>query len=108
MIDQMSMITFMTILLAGHTNIAKKRDNVPEKPYFCVGNQPIPNAMFSLVTTILFFIGCVLMILERIRFEKKHKGEDSEYISLFREHNTLKILLFAALMIDHAERLFHA
>jgi hypothetical protein len=54
------------------------------------------------ILLILFCIGLIWSVSERITFEKKlKKSETPEYNSLYREHNTLLIFIFAALVIDN-------
>ena len=54
----------------------------------------------------LFLIGLLTMIIKRISFEKE-KGKEytsSQYRNLFREYNTLLIIIFLALSIDYVLR----
>lgn len=54
----------------------------------------------------LFLIGLLTMIIKRITFEKE-KGKEytsPQYINLFREYNTLLIIIFLALSIDNVLR----
>ena len=54
----------------------------------------------------LFLIGLLTMIIKRITFEKE-KGKEytsSQYKNLFREYNTLLIIIFLALSIDYVLR----
>ena len=54
----------------------------------------------------LFLIGLLTMIIKRITFEKE-KGKEytsPQYINLFREYNTLLIIIFLALSIDYVLR----
>mgnify|MGYP000215405438 FL=1 len=54
----------------------------------------------------LFLIGLLTMIIKRITFEKE-KGKEytsSQYRNLFREYNTLLIIIFLALSIDYVLR----
>ena len=54
----------------------------------------------------LFLIGLLTMIIKRISFEKE-KGKEytsSQYRNLFREYNTLLIIIFLALSIDSVLR----
>lgn len=37
------------------------------------------------------------MIIDRIRFEKTCDKKEDTFVALYREHNTLLIILFAAL-----------
>ncbi|RGV34639.1 hypothetical protein DWW14_22535 [Bacteroides uniformis] len=48
----------------------------------------------------IFIIGLIWKISERISFERKKEQYDTKYISLYREHNTMLILIFLALCID--------
>ena len=54
----------------------------------------------------LFLIGLLTMIIKRITFEKE-KGKEytsSQHRNLFREYNTLLIIIFLALSIDYVLR----
>ena len=54
----------------------------------------------------LFLIGLLTMIIKRISFEKE-KGKEytsSQYRNLFREYNTILIIIFLALSIDYVLR----
>ena len=54
----------------------------------------------------LFLIGLLTMIIKLITFEKE-KGKEytsSQYRNLFREYNTLLIIIFLALSIDYVLR----
>lgn len=62
--------------------------------------------MIRLIHSIIFLVGFVWMIVDRVKFEKKHRGDESEFVSLYREHNTLQIILFAALTFYCASRYF--
>ncbi len=55
--------------------------------------------MITVINAVIFFIACIWMIVERIKFEKEHKGQESEYITLFKKYNTLQIIMFAALVL---------
>jgi len=55
--------------------------------------------MSQLVNSILFFIGTILTVVERVRFEKTARDNDPKYVALYREHNTLLILVLAALCV---------
>ena len=55
----------------------------------------------------LFLIGLLTMIIKLITFEKE-KGKEytsSQYRNLFREYNTLLIIVFLALCIDYVLRI---
>ena len=54
----------------------------------------------------LFLIGLLTMIIKRITFEKEKEKEytSSQYRNLFREYNTLLIIIFLALSIDYVLR----
>ena len=55
----------------------------------------------------LFLIGLLTMIFKRISFEKE-KGKEytsSQYRNLFREYNTLLIIIFLALCIDYVKKI---
>jgi len=55
----------------------------------------------------LFLIGLLTMIIKHIKFEKE-KGKEytsSQYRNLFREYNTLLIIIFLALSIDYVLRI---
>ena len=63
--------------------------------------------MKEYVYLFLFLIGLLTMIIKRITFEKE-KGKEytsSQYINLFREYNTLLIIIFLALSIDYVLRI---
>lgn len=54
----------------------------------------------------LFLIGLLRMIIKRISFEKE-KGKEyttSQYRELFKEYNTLLIVIFLFLSIDYLLR----
>jgi hypothetical protein len=55
--------------------------------------------MSQLINAIIFLIGTVWMIADRLKFEKTKEAKDDSYIALYREHNTLQIVLFAALCV---------
>ena len=62
--------------------------------------------MKEYVYLFLFLIGLLTMIIKRISFEKE-KGKEytsSQYRNLFREYNTLLIIIFLALSIDYVLR----
>ena len=62
--------------------------------------------MKEYVYLFLFLIGLLTMIIKRITFEKE-KGKEytsSQYRNLFREYNTLLIIIFLALSIDYVLR----
>lgn len=59
----------------------------------------------SVFLAVLFFFGIVISIRSRLKFEKKKDEYDAKYISLFREHNTVMILLFVALLIIMMENI---
>ena len=54
----------------------------------------------------LFLIGLLTMNIKRITFEKEKEKEytSSQYRNLFREYNTLLIIIFLALSIDYVLR----
>ncbi len=63
--------------------------------------------MKEYVYLFLFLIGLLTMIIKRITFEKE-KGKEytsSQYRNLFREYNTLLIIIFLALSIDYVLRI---
>lgn len=49
---------------------------------------------------ILFLIGSIWAISRRIIFERTKSEKSKEYISLYREHSNLLIIIFLALTID--------
>ena len=55
----------------------------------------------------LFLIGLLTMNIKRITFEKEKEKEytSSQYRNLFREYNTLLIIIFLALSIDYVLRI---
>lgn len=55
--------------------------------------------MISIINAVIFLAACIWMIVERFKFEKEHKGQKSEYITLFKKYNTLQIIMFAALAL---------
>ena len=62
--------------------------------------------MKEYVYLFLFLIGLLTMIIKLITFEKE-KGKEytsSQYRNLFREYNTLLIIIFLALSIDYVLR----
>lgn len=63
--------------------------------------------MKEYVYLFLFLIDLLTMIIKRITFEKE-KGKEytsSQYRNLFREYNTLLIIIFLALSIDYVLRI---
>jgi hypothetical protein len=56
--------------------------------------------MRTYVYLILFLIGLIASISKRIRFEKGKEKYDEKYVTLYREHSTLIIILFLALCIE--------
>lgn len=53
---------------------------------------------------ILFFGGFIWAVYKRIGFErKKPNGKDADYLSLYRNHSTLLILLFLVLTIKEGK-----
>lgn len=61
--------------------------------------------LFSAILTVLIFA-----VYKRISFERHLKDEEynrEKYISLFREHNTIMILLFTAVCIDLMIKILH-
>ncbi len=55
--------------------------------------------MIQLVNSIIFLIGAVWVIIDRFKFKKSKEDGDKMYIALYREHNTLLIVMFFALCI---------
>jgi hypothetical protein len=55
--------------------------------------------MVQLINAIIFLIGTVWMIVDRVRFERSKDSKDDSYVALYREHNTLQIVVFAALCV---------
>jgi hypothetical protein len=58
--------------------------------------------MFTIIKLILFLVGLIVYIVERINFEKRKSSKSEDYISLYREYNTMMIVLFFALVIDNS------
>jgi hypothetical protein len=58
--------------------------------------------MFTIIKLILFLVGLIVYIVERINFEKRKFSKSEDYISLYREYNTMMIVLFFALVIDNS------
>lgn len=53
------------------------------------------------VLLVLFIIGLVLSIVERIQFEyKKKKEKDEDYCDLFRRYNTLLTIILIYLSVQ--------
>ena len=50
-------------------------------------------------------IGLVWRISDWIRFERNKEGETRRYISLYREHSMMMIVLFLALLIGFGEQI---
>jgi heme/copper-type cytochrome/quinol oxidase subunit 2 len=55
--------------------------------------------MVQLINAIIFLLATVWMIVDRFKFEKSNESKDDSYIALYREHNTLQIVLFAVLCV---------
>lgn len=53
--------------------------------------------MNQLINSIVFLLGAILTVRERIKFEKKVSDYDPKYVALYREHNTMLIIVFTAL-----------
>jgi len=57
--------------------------------------------MRTIIFIALFALGLVWSIAERVKFETKEKSTRSEdYCSLYRSHNDMLILIFAAVLAD--------
>lgn len=53
--------------------------------------------MYQLIHAIIFLFGVIWTVVERIKFEKVASNYESKYVALYREHNTVLIIVFAAL-----------
>lgn len=53
--------------------------------------------MIQLINACIFFIGTIWTIIDRVKFEKNCDQKNNDYIALYREHNTLQIVLLGAL-----------
>jgi hypothetical protein len=53
-------------------------------------------------------IGFIYYLIFRIRFERDHDNEEVKYNSLFREYTTIMLVIFFAITIDEAMKLFLA
>ncbi|MCF0203580.1 MAG: hypothetical protein HUK08_09470 [Bacteroidaceae bacterium] len=60
--------------------------------------------MKSIIFLIIFAAGLIMNVYKRYKFEKTKQSHSAEYISLYREHNTMMIIIFAALTIINAMR----
>lgn len=49
---------------------------------------------------IIFSIGVIWSVKDRILFEKNKKDKSNEYITLYRENSNLRIVIFIVLVID--------
>lgn len=49
---------------------------------------------------IIFSIGIIWSVKDRILFEKNKKDKSDEYITLYRENSNLRIVIFIVLVID--------
>ncbi len=58
--------------------------------------------MREYIYIVIFLVGLASTIWSRVSFEKQQKAtpKDKRYASLYREHNTLLIIIFAALVVD--------
>ena len=58
-----------------------------------------------LLLSILFLIGIITSVRSRLKFEKNKKDYEEKYASLFRQHNTVMIIIYAALLIEFLSKL---
>lgn len=63
--------------------------------------------MKDCILFILFLIGLIFTIKERVDFKKKESLYNKKYISLFNENSFLKIMLFLGLSIDKGMQAFN-
>ena len=56
--------------------------------------------MRNIVYLVIFVLGLIYTIVERVKFEKKKSDKSVDYIDLFRQNNTLMIVIFFAISID--------
>ena len=61
----------------------------------------------EIAVLLIFFIGFIMKIYERWKFEKNKQNEEAKYISLFRKHNTTMIVVYVALVIIYIERILN-
>lgn len=57
-------------------------------------------SVHNVLLSILFFIGIITSVRSRLKFEKDKQEYDAKYISLFRQHNTMMIIIYIALLIE--------
>ena len=62
-------------------------------------------SIFNVVMVVLFIIGFILTVSERLKFEKEKNEYDAKYQSLFRRHNFTMLLLYLGLTIVFIERI---
>lgn len=57
-------------------------------------------SIHHILLSVLFLIGIITSVRSRLQFEKKKDDYDEKYASLFREHNTIMIIIYFALLIE--------
>lgn len=62
-------------------------------------------SIHHLLLSILFLIGIITSVRSRLKFEKAKKDYDEKYASLFRQHNTVMIIVYVALLIEFLSKL---
>ena len=62
-------------------------------------------SIHHLLLSILFLIGIITSVRSRLKFEKNKKDHDEKYASLFRQHNTIMIIVYVALLIEFLSKL---
>lgn len=60
--------------------------------------------MRDILFLLLFACGLVWIIWKRVSFEKSEQGLSKAYTTLFREHNTMLMLIFTALLLERLLR----
>lgn len=56
--------------------------------------------MSSIIHLLIFLVGLTWSIVKRVKFEKSKNDKPTDYVELYREYNTLMIIIFLALVID--------
>ena len=62
-------------------------------------------SVHNVLLSILFFIGIITSVRSRLKFEKDKQEYDAKYISLFRQHNTMMIIIYIALLIEFLSKM---
>ena len=62
-------------------------------------------SVHNVLLSILFFIGIITSVRSRLKFEKDKQEFDAKYISLFRQHNTMMIIIYIALLIEFLSKM---